>query len=54
MPMSITYLAVILLAALGVENAEDVVEAAATVIVALIGLWGRYRLGDLNLFGFRK
>ena len=54
MPISITYLAVALLTILGVDNAESVVDAVVTLVVAGVALWGRYRAGGLNLFGLRK
>lgn len=52
--MSITYIAVAVLAYLGVENATEVVNAAFVVIVALMGLYGRYRAGNLTWYGTRK
>lgn len=54
MPISITYIAVALLAALGVENADQVVEAVFIIITAAIALYGRFRAGGINLFGLRK
>lgn len=54
MPISITYIAVALLAYLGVENAEEVINAVAVIVVALIALWGRYRVGGINPFGLRQ
>lgn len=53
MPISLTYIAVALLAALGVENADQVVEAAFIIVTALIALYGRYRAGGINLFGLK-
>lgn len=54
MPISITYIAVAILAMLGVENADQVVEAAFIIVTAAVALWGRYRAGGLNVFGLRK
>ncbi len=54
MPISITYLAVLALAWLGVENAQEVVDAALIIGFAVMGLIGRYRAGGINLFGLRK
>ena len=54
MPISITYIAIAILTALGVENAETVVNAAVIVIAAVMGLYGRYRLGGINFLGWRK
>lgn len=51
---SLNYLAVFLLAGLGVENADSVVAAAVTIAGALIALYGRYRAGGLHWTGFRK
>jgi hypothetical protein len=51
---SITYLAVIALAALGVENAESVVNAAVILVAAGVAFYGRYRAGGLrNIFGLK-
>jgi len=52
--MSLTYLAVIALTGLGLENAEQFVEAIVVIVVGLTGLYGRFRLGDLKLWGGRK
>ena len=54
MPISLTYLAVIALAALGVENAQEVVDSALVIIVALVALYGRFRIGGVNIFGWKK
>jgi hypothetical protein len=54
MPLSLTYLAIAALTALGVENADTVVEAFITIGVALLALYGRYRAGGLTAFGIRK
>ena len=54
MPFSLTYIAVAALAALGVDNAEEVVDAFIVIAVAGIALYGRVRLGDLTWFGKRK
>ena len=54
MPYSLTYLGVIILTWLGVENATEVANAAAIVIIALITLYGRYRAGGVNLLGVKK
>lgn len=54
MPISITYLAIALLTYIGVDNAEEVTQAVITIAAALIGLYGRYRAGGLNVFGWRK
>lgn len=43
MPYSLTYLAVAVLAYLGVDNAQEVVDAILVVAVAAIALYGRYR-----------
>jgi len=53
MPISLTYVAIAALTYLGVENAESVVNAIMVVTVALAGLYGRYRVGDLTIFGTR-
>lgn len=53
MPFSLTYIAVVILAALGVENAQEVVDAALIIIVAVVALYGRYRAGGINLFGYK-
>lgn len=51
---SLTYLAVIALAALGVENAESVVNAVLVLVAAGFALYGRYRAGGLkNILGFK-
>lgn len=52
--MSITYLAVFVLAGFGVENADTIVDAAITLIGAAVALWGRYRAGGLKWTGFRR
>ena len=54
MPISITYIAVLALGFLGVENAQEVVDASLVVFFALAGLYGRYRLGDISILGWRK
>lgn len=54
MPFSLTYLAIFVLTYLGVGNAEEVAQAAAVVIAAVMGLYGRYRVGDISLLGLRK
>jgi len=51
---SLTYLAVLLLTGLGVENADTFVNAAVIVISGLVALYGRYRTGDLHWSGLRK
>lgn len=53
MNYSLTYVAVALLAALGVENADSVVNAIAVVVTAVVALYGRYRAGGIKLSGFR-
>ena len=53
MPVSLTYIAVVILTALGVEDADTVVNAALIVASALIALYGRYRAGGVNIFGVR-
>ena len=53
MPISLTYIAVAILAALGVENAQEVVDAGLIIVVALVALYGRYRAGGINLFGYK-
>jgi hypothetical protein len=52
--MSYTYLATLLLATLGVENADNVATAIVTVGTALFVLYRRYKAGDLHWTGFRK
>lgn len=54
MPYSLTYIAVAVLAAFGVENAEEVVEAGLVISVAIIGLYARWRAGGLTWLGTRK
>lgn len=54
MPFSLTYVAVLMLAAMGVENAEAVVDAVLTIAVAVAALYGRHRAGQLTWFGWRK
>jgi hypothetical protein len=54
MPISITYLAVALLAYLGIDNATEVVDALMVLVFASIALWGRYRAGGLTILGTRK
>ena len=51
---SLTYLAVIALAALGIENADEVVNAGVIIVVAVAALYGRYRAGGLTIFGVRS
>lgn len=52
--MSITYIFVLLLTIMGVDNAEQVVEAVLIVALAIGALWGRWRAGGLHWSGFRK
>jgi hypothetical protein len=54
MPISLTYLAIAALTYLGVENAESVVNAAFIIVTAVVGLYGRYRAGGINVFGLRQ
>lgn len=54
MPFSLTYLGVATLTYLGLENAQEVVEAIMVLIVAGITLYGRYRAGGLDMWGTRK
>jgi len=49
--MSLTYIAVAILTALGVDNADSVADALLIVISAGIALYGRYRAGGVNIFG---
>lgn len=51
MQYSITYLFVILLAALGVDNAEEVVDALFVIAAAAGALYGRYRVGGISWWG---
>ena len=53
MPISLTYIAIAALTALGVENADQVIEAVITIVVAALALYGRYRAGGINIFGLR-
>lgn len=53
MSFSLTYVAVLVLAAMGVENAEAVVDAILTIAVAVMALYGRYRAGGISVFGWR-
>lgn len=53
MQYSLTYVAVLMLAFLGVENAEQVVEAILIIVSAAMALYGRYRAGGISAFGFR-
>lgn len=53
MPISLTYIAVAILAALGVENAQEVVDAALIIIVAVVALYGRYRAKGVTWFGYK-
>lgn len=53
MPYSLTYIAIALLTAYGVDNADQVVEAVLVISAAVIGLYGRYRAGGLTWFGTR-
>lgn len=57
--MSLTYLATIFnfLAVIGiltVEEAANLTNTVPVLILTLIGLWARYRIGDLKWFGARK
>lgn len=54
MNYSLTYLAIAILTALGVENAESVANAAMIVAAAVIGLYGRYRAGGINRIGVKQ
>lgn len=54
MPISLTYVAVALLAYLGIDNAEEVVDAVMVLVIAVGALYGRYRAGQLTWFGWRK
>lgn len=54
MPISLTYIAVAILAALGVENAQEIVDAALIIIVALVALYGRYRASGITWYGKKK
>lgn len=47
--MSITYFFTFILAALGLENAESVVNALVIVATAIGVLYGRYRAGGLQV-----
>lgn len=51
MNYSLTYIAIAALTALGVENAETVLNAALIVASAVIALYGRYRAGGVTWFG---
>jgi hypothetical protein len=53
MPYSLTYLAIALLAAFGVDNAEQVIEAVLVISAAVIGLYGRFRAGKISWWGAR-
>lgn len=52
--MSLTYLAVFFLTGLGVENADNTVNAVVTVGTAVFILFRRWQTGDLHWSGFRK
>ena len=55
--MSLTYvgiLSMLLAYFLPIEQAGQVAEAIIIIVTALVGLYGRYRLGDLTLLGKRK
>jgi len=54
MPFSLTYVGVLVLTYLGVDNAETVVNAILVVAVAVVTLYGRYRAGGIFPSGFRK
>lgn len=54
MPFSLTYIAVGVLAWLGVDNAQEVADATIIIGVALIALFGRWRAGGINLWGKRE
>lgn len=54
MPFSLTYIAVALLAYLGVENAEEVVDAIIVLVIAVGAFYGRYRASGITWFGWRK
>lgn len=53
MPYSLTYFAIGILTYFGVNNAPDVVNAASVILVAIIGLYGRYRAGGLHWTGLK-
>lgn len=51
---SLTYLAVAVLALLGVENAESVLNSSIILVTAFVALYGRYRAGGLkNILGVK-
>lgn len=54
MPYSLTYIAILALTFLGVENAQEVAQAGMIIVVALIGIYGRFRAGGVNIFGIKK
>lgn len=54
MPISLTYIAVAILAYFGVDNAEQVVEAVLVLVVAAVAFYGRYRAGGITITGMRK
>ena len=54
MPISLTYVAVAALTYLGVDNAQTVVDSSIVVLVALVALYGRYRVGGLHWTGWKK
>ena len=52
---SLTYIAVLVLAALGVDNAPEVAEAVTIVVLAVIALYGRYRANsEVTWYGLKK
>ena len=53
MPISLTYIAIAALTALGIDNADQVLEAVITIIAAGVALYGRYRVGGINILGLR-
>ena len=53
MPISLTYVAIAVLTYFGIENAESVVNAVMVITVALVGLYARWRVGGLTIFGTR-
>lgn len=54
MPISLTYILTAVLAFLGIENAESVANAFIIVATAFGVLYGRYRAGGINPFGWKK
>jgi len=54
MPYSLTYVAIAVLTYLGVDDAETVVNAVVVIVVALVGLYGRYRASGVTWWGKKE